>query len=83
LIKFQNEHGTPLPQVLAELEAAAAQIPREEYPAEAAPLAAALAKPRRGMGYGPVLIGAILPVALARLGVKPVQSEGSVESDRS
>jgi hypothetical protein len=83
LIKFHNVHDSPLAQVLADLEAAAAQIPREEYPAEAAPLAAALAKPRRGMGRGPVLIGEILPVALARLGVKPVQSEESGESDRT
>ena len=83
LIKFQNQHETPLPQVLADLEAAASQIPRDEYPAEAAPLAAAIEKPRRGMGHGPVLIGEILPVVLARLGVKPVQSEPSGELDRT
>ena len=74
---------TPLSQVLADLEAAASQIPRDEYPAEAAPLAAAMEKPRRGMGHGPVLIGEILPVVLARLGVKPVQSEPSEELDRT
>jgi transposase len=83
LIKFYNAHETPLPQVLADLEAAAAQVPREEYPAEAAPLAAALERPRRGMGHGPVLLGEILPVVLARLGVKPVQSEPSGGSDRT
>ena len=83
LIKFQNQHETPLPQVLVDLEAAASQIPRDEYPAEAAPLAAAMEKPRRGMGHGPALIGEILPVVLARLGVKPVQSEPSGELDRT
>jgi transposase len=83
MIKFQNEHETPLPRALADLEAAAAQLPRDEYPAEAAPLAAALERPRRGMGHGPVLVGAILPVILARLGVKPVQSRPSGESDRT
>jgi transposase len=83
LIKFHNAHETPLPRVLADLDAAAAQIPREEYPAEAAPLAAALERPCRGMGHGPVLVGEILPVALARLGVKPVESESSGGSDRT
>ena len=83
MIKFQNEHETPLPRALADLEAAAAQLPRDEYPAEAAPLAAALERPRRGMGHGPVLVGEILPVVLARLGVKPVQSQPSGESDRT
>jgi transposase len=83
LIKFHNAHETPLPQVLSDLDAAAAQIPREEYAAEAAPLAAALERPRHGLGHGPIPVGEILPVVLARLGVKPVESQGSGESDRT
>jgi transposase len=77
LIAFHQEHDTPMTQVLADLEAAVAQMPATAYAAEAAPLARELKKIRSGGRRGPQPIGTILPAVLARLGASAVQSAAS------
>lgn len=77
LIAFHQEHETPMTQVLADLEAAVAQLPATAYADEAAPLARELDKIRSGRRRGPQPIGTILPAVLARLGASTVQSATS------
>lgn len=74
LIAFHGAHDTPMTQVLADLDAAVAQLPATAHADEAAPLARELEKIRSGRRRGPQPIGAILPAVLARLGVTTVQS---------
>jgi transposase len=62
-----------------DLQAALAQVPEREHPAEAVPLAEELAKLQQGRRRGPQLLGDILPIVLARLGVGGVQSTASGE----
>lgn len=68
-------------QVMADLDAAAGQIPRDEHPAEAEPLAAALSQVGRARDGGVRMPGEILPEVLARLGVHHVESSPSGEAD--
>ena len=59
-----------------DLHRAARQVPRNEYPVEAAPLAQQLHdfnRPHPGP-KGPQLLGNILAIVLARLGVGAVES---------
>ena len=81
LIKFHNEHDSDVAQVLRDLDAAAAQLPRAEHGAEAAPLAEELARARTKRGAGARRLGEILPAVLAKLGVGLIQSPGSGETD--
>jgi len=81
LSAFHGEHETPGPELLRDLEAAVAQLPRKEYQAEARPLHEELAKIQAGRRRGPQLLGNILPIVLARLGVGAVQSTASGEED--
>jgi len=81
LLKFQGEHVTPLVQAQATLASAVGQLPRDEYAAEAAPLAEELESACRKRGRGPCLIGELLPAVLARLGVDLVESTSSGEAD--
>lgn len=81
LSKFHQEHDTPIPALLRDLEAAIGQLPRAEYPAEAEPLHKELQKIQEGGRRGPQLLGDILPIVLARLGVGAVQSTESGEND--
>ena len=81
LIKFHDEHVTPLVQAQATLAEAVGQLPRNEYAAEAAPLAEELESACRKRGRGPCLIGELLPAVLARLGVDVVKSKPSGEVD--
>jgi transposase len=79
LSKFHQEHNTPLPELLRDLQAAIGQLPPREYPAEVKPLEEELQRIDDGRRRGPQLLRDILPIVLARLGVGVVQSEESGE----
>jgi transposase len=81
LTDFHRAHATAMGQVLADLDAAAGQIPRDEHPAEAEPLVAALSQARRARTGGVRMLGEILPEVLAKLGVHHVESSPSGEAD--
>ena len=81
LSAFHREHETSAPELLRDLEAAIAQLPRAEYQAEAKPLHEELKRIQEGRRRGPQLLGDILPIVLARLGVSAVQSTASGEED--
>jgi transposase len=76
---FHREHGTGMADVLRDLQGAIAQLPPREYAAEARPLQQEMQRIHEGRRRGPQLLGDILPVVLARLGVGAVQSAGSGE----
>jgi transposase len=79
LTAFHREHDTGMAEVLRDLQAAVGQVPPGEHAAEARPLAEELQRIQEGHRRGPQLLGDILPVVLARLGVGAVQSPGSGE----
>jgi transposase len=79
LTAFHREHDTGMAEVLRDLQAAVGQVPSREYAAEAKPLAEELRKIQEGRRRGPQLLGDILPIVLARLGVGAVQSVKSGE----
>ena len=79
LTAFHREHGTGMVDVLRDLQAAIGQLPPREYAAEAKPLAEELQRIQDGRRRGPQLLGDILPIVLARLGVGVVQSPESGE----
>ena len=79
LTAFHSAHDTGMADVLRDLQAASGQIPSREHAAEAKPLAEELQKIQDGHRRGPQLLGDILPIVLARLGVGVVQSEESGE----
>jgi transposase len=79
LTAFHRDHDTAMPQVLGDLQAAVAQIPRREHAAEAKPLHEELQRIQEGRRRGPQPLGDILPLVLARLGVGVVQSAESGE----
>jgi transposase len=81
LIDFHREHATALAQVMADLDAAAGQVPRDEHRAEAEPLVAMMSQARRARSGGVRVLGEILPEVLARLGVHRVESSPSGEAD--
>jgi transposase len=81
LTAFHRDHDTPIPEVLRDLQAAVAQVPPSEYRAEAKPLQEELKKIQEGGRRGPQLLGDIIPIVLARLGVTEVQSGPSGELD--
>ena len=74
---FHREHQTGMAQVMADLLAATAQLPRSAYAEEARPLAEQQARSAAGRSRRPQLLGDILPIVLARLGVTGVQSNPS------
>jgi transposase len=76
---FHRDHDTGMAEVLRDLQAAIAQLPGKEHAAEAKPLQEELAKIQDGRRRGPQLLGDILPLVLARLGVGVVQSAESGE----
>jgi transposase len=83
LLAFHREHDTPLKKALVDMHRAARQVPRNEYPVEAAPLAQQLHdfnRPHPGP-KGPQLLGNILAIVLARLGVGAVESREPGESN--
>ena len=75
------EHDTPAAILLRDLETVLMQLPRPEYAAEAKPLHEELQRIQEGRRRGPQLLGDILPIVLARLGVGAVQSQTSGEQD--
>ncbi|SRR5712691_2259222 len=79
LTAFHRQHDTPVPDLLRDLQAAIEHLPRPEYQAEALPLHQELEKIQAGRRRGPQLLGDILPIVLARLGVGAVQSTASGE----
>lgn len=76
---FHREHESTVPQTLADLQAAIEQLPHSAYADEARPLAEELQRIEQGRRRGPQLLGDILPIVLARLGVEALQSEESGE----
>jgi len=76
---FHRDHDTGMAEVLRDLQAAVDQVPRHEHAAEARPLQEELEKIQDGRRRGPQLLGDILPIVLARLGVGAVQSVESGE----
>ena len=81
LIAFQRDHGTASAESLRDLQAALEQMPQRERRTEAKPLHEELDRIQRGGRHGPQLLGDILPIVLARLGVGGVQSTASGEED--
>jgi transposase len=79
LTAFHRQHDTGMPEVLRDLQAAIGQLPPREYAAEAKPLAEELQTIQQGHRRGPQVLGDILPIVLARLGVGVIQSNGSGE----
>ena len=79
LTAFHRAHGTGMAEVLRDLQAAVGQLPPREYAAEARPLQEELQRIEAGRRRGPQLLGDILPLVLARLGVGVVQSTESGE----
>jgi transposase len=79
LSAFHRDHDTGMAEVLRDLQAAVGQLPPREHAAEARPLADELRKIQEGHRRGPQLLGDILPIVLARLGVGAVQSTESGE----
>ena len=80
LIDFHTQHETGSDQLMRDLDAAVAQLPRSEHREEAVPLAEELDRVLNKRGKGPRPLGQILPVVLAKLGVKPVRSPESGEA---
>jgi len=74
LMAFHREHKTDAPAMLRDLQAALQQVPVQEHAAEAKPLHEELDRIQRGGRRGPQLLGDILPIVLARLGVAEIQS---------
>jgi transposase len=79
LLAFQREHDTPMNESLTDLQNAIEQIPTTAYPAEARPLSEELQRIQEGHRRGPQVLGDILPIVLARLGVPMIQSTASGE----
>lgn len=79
LTAFHRAHDTGMVEVLRDLQAAIAQVPPREHAAEAKPLHEELQRIHEGRRRGPQLLGDILPLVLARLGVGVVQSDESGE----
>jgi transposase len=79
LSAFHREHDTGMTELMRDLHAAITQLPQREYAAEAKPLADELQKIQDGGRRGPQLLGDILPIVLARLGVGVIQSTESGE----
>src|SRR5262249_52756856 len=77
LIEFHAQHQTSSNQLMRDLDVAVSQLPRCEYREEAVPLAEELDSVLKKRGKGPRSLSEILPVILARLGVKPVRSSES------
>jgi hypothetical protein len=74
LMAFHREHATEAAAMLRDLQAAIEQVPAQEHRAEAQPLHEELDRIQRGARRGPQLLGDILPIVLARLGIAGIQS---------
>jgi transposase len=76
---FHREHDTGVVEVMRQLQDAVGQLPQREHAAEAKPLQAELNRIRDGGRRGPQVLGDILPIILARLGVGVIQLPESGE----
>ena len=83
LLAFHREHNTEPLQILADLKAATAQIPSNEYRAEAEPLIQCLRPTQTARRRGPQPIGDMLVLVLAKLGVDQVEFNPSGDQDLS
>jgi transposase len=81
VLAFHREHDTPMSQTLADVQAAADQVPTRAHAEEAQPLREQLQRIEQGRRRGPQLLGDILIQVLARLGVRAIQSTESGEHD--
>jgi transposase len=79
LTAFHRQHDTGMVEVLRDLQAAIGQVPPCEHAAEAKPLEEEMQRIHDGRRRGPQVLGDILPIVLARLGVGVLQSEESGE----
>src|SRR5438128_94913 len=79
LTAFHRAHDTGMVEVLRDLQAAIGQVPPRAHAAEAKPLQEELQRIHDGHRRGPQVLGDILPIVLARLGVGVVQSPESGE----
>jgi transposase len=79
LTAFHREHDTDMVEVLRDLQATIDQVPPRQHAAEAKPLSEELQRIQDGHRRGPQVLGDILPIVLARLGVGAVQSSESGE----
>jgi transposase len=79
LSAFHREHNTGMAEVLRDLQAAIGQLPAREHAAEAQPLLQEWQRIQQGRRRGPQLLGDILPIVFARLGVSVVQLPESGE----
>ena len=73
ILAFHRLHDTDVGTMLADVEAAVAQLPAAAYGREAQPLAEQLDK-LQARRRGPQVLGDILPIVLARLGTNPLES---------
>lgn len=80
LMAFHKEHHTPSQHILADLQAAARQLPSNARAAEAAPLVHEFNAIRQGRRRGPQPLEKVLPQVLAQLGIAPIQSTVSGET---
>jgi transposase len=83
LLTFHREHGTPMDQVMRDLDEATKQLPRSAYAHEAEPLQARLQKLEQSRSKRPQPLSSILPIVLARLGIATLQSEPREDRDPS
>ena len=81
LTKFCSDHEIAPDQILRILDAATAQLPARDHPAEAASLAKERARLQAKRGPGPKALAEILPAVLAKLGVNLIASIESGEAD--
>ena len=77
LLAFHRDHATPVAQMMADVQAAIAQLPRPAYAAEAQPLVDELQRIQTARRRGPQRLGDILPIVWARPGVPTLQSGSS------
>jgi transposase len=76
---FHRLHDTGMQELLRDLQAAIEQLPARAYAAEAKPLQDEWQKIQEGRRRGPQVLGDILPIVFARLGVGLIQSPESGE----
>jgi hypothetical protein len=74
---FHREHHTSMAQMMTHLLVATAPLPRTAHADEAGPLLEEQTRLRAGRRRGPQLLGDVLPIVLARLGVGAIQSRPS------
>jgi hypothetical protein len=72
LLAFHGEHGTAPGQVCMDLQALVEQLPKARYAEEARPLQDEFEAKRKRRGARP--LAEIIPIVLARLGIKLVES---------